>query len=261
MEGALWSNDALRGQLVDATSVLDPLLGDAAARLLRPDPKRRMTAEQLRLLLSGVQVAEEAEPALVEKSLDEDVMCLLRGLGQADENTLQVLTENVGVTSIDDLGKLSASELHEDGLTRVQAKSLKARFDAEMRVRELADAAAAKAGHGDEAGALGACLIAADDLVRLSPLMPSVGTKVQACRAKLAQVEEAAAAAAEASAAAAAAAAAASKPKLSAEEQKKQNEALYFAAQKGEMGKLEAAIAAGAEVDSKHVVSELSELE
>ena len=198
MEGALWSNDALRGQLVDATSVLDPLLGDAAARLLRPDPKRRMTAEQLRLLLSGVQVAEEAEPALVEKSLDEDVMCLLRGLGQADENTLQVLTENVGVTSIDDLGKLSASELHEDGLTRVQAKSLKARFDAEMRVRELADAAAAKAGHGDEAGALGACLIAADELVRLSPLMPSVGTKVQACRAKLAQVEEAAAAAAEA---------------------------------------------------------------
>ena len=63
LEGALWSNDALRGQLVDATSVLDPLLGDAAARLLRPDPKRRMTAEQLRLLLSGVQVAEEAEPA------------------------------------------------------------------------------------------------------------------------------------------------------------------------------------------------------
>ena len=90
MEGALWSNDALRAQLVDATSVLDPLLGDAAARLLRPDPKRRMTAEQLRLLLSGVQVAEEAEPALVEKSLDEDVMCLLRGLGLADDKFVNI---------------------------------------------------------------------------------------------------------------------------------------------------------------------------
>ena len=55
----------------------------------------------------------------------------------------------------------------------------------------------------------------------------------------------------------------ASKPKLSAAEQKKQNEALYFAAQKGEMGKLEAAIAAGAEVDwhNPDRVSELSELE
>ena len=318
MEGALWSNDALRGQLVDATRALDSLLGDAAARLLRPDPKRRMTAEQLRRLLSGVGVAEEAvEEALVEKSLDEDVMCLLRGLGQADEKTLQVLTENVGVTSIGDLGNLSASELHEDGLTRVQAKSLKARFDAEMRVRELADAAAAKAGHGDEAGALGACLIAADELVRLSPLMPSVGTKVQACRAKLAQVEEAAAAAAKAKAEAAAKAkaeaeakaakakaeaaakakaeaeakaqkeraaaaeaeaaarrqrqaaaaaeeASATKKKgLSAAEQKKQNEALYDAAKQGEMGKLEAAIAAGAEVDwhNPGYVSELSELE
>ena len=62
---------------------------------------------------------------------------------------------------------------------------------------------------------------------------------------------------------AAAAAAAASKPKLSAAEQKKQNEALYFAAEKGEMGKLEAAIAAGAEVDwhNPNRVSELSELE
>ena len=61
------------------------------------------------------------------------------------------------------------------------------------------------------------------------------------------------------------AAAAAAKPKLSAEEQKKQNEALFDAARDGEMGKLEAAIAAGAEVDWHHTdpgyVSELSELE
>ena len=54
----------------------------------------------------------------------------------------------------------------------------------------------------------------------------------------------------------------ASKPKLSAEEQKKQNKALYDAANRGEMGKLEAAIAAGAEVDwhNPGYVSELSEL-
>ena len=46
-------------------------------------------------------------------------------------------------------------------------------------------------------------------------------------------------------------------------EQKKQNEALYGASQNGEMGKLEAAIAAGAEVDwhNPGYVSELSELE
>ena len=46
-------------------------------------------------------------------------------------------------------------------------------------------------------------------------------------------------------------------------EQKKQNEALYRAARDGEMGKLEAAIAAGAEVDwhNPDTVSELSELE
>ena len=59
----------------------------------------------------------------------------------------------------------------------------------------------------------------------------------------------------------AAAAAPTKKKELSAEEQKKQNQALYDAAENGEMGKLEAAIAAGAEVDSKHWVSELSELE
>ena len=52
---------------------------------------------------------------------------------------------------------------------------------------------------------------------------------------------------------------------LSAEEQKQQNEALYYAVRDGEMGKLEAAIAAGAEVDwhnpGQYEVSELSELE
>ena len=62
--------------------------------------------------------------------------------------------------------------------------------------------------------------------------------------------------------------AAGAKPKLSAEEQKKkpektQNQALYDAASYGEMGKLEAAIAAGAEVDwhNPDRVSKLSELE
>ena len=61
----------------------------------------------------------------------------------------------------------------------------------------------------------------------------------------------------------AAAAAAGAKPKLSAEEQLEQNVALYGAARYGEMGKLEAAIAAGAEVDWHNPgrVSELSELE
>ena len=62
----------------------------------------------------------------------------------------------------------------------------------------------------------------------------------------------------------AAAAAAGAKPKLSAEEQLEQNEALYDAAwRSGEMGKLEAAIAAGAEVSwhNPDMVSELSELE
>ena len=247
MEGALWSNDALRGQLVDATSVLDPLLGDAAARLLRPDPKRRMTAEQLRLLLSGVQVAEEAvdEVVVEEEGVDEDVMCLLRGLGLADDKFVNIFVYDIGILSIDQFEGISAQDIktakQPGGFTVVQAKHIVNRFDAEMRVRELADAAAAKAGHGDEAGALGACLIAADELVRLSPLMPSVGTKVQACRAKLAQVEEA---------------------ELSAAEQKKQNEALYCAARDGEMGKFKAAIAAGAEVDwHDPYVSELSELE
>ena len=66
-------------------------------------------------------------------------------------------------------------------------------------------------------------------------------------------------------AAAAEEASATKKKELSAEEQKKQNKALYDAAQKGDMGKLEAAIAAGAEVDWHHTdpdyVSELSELE
>ena len=48
-----------------------------------------------------------------------------------------------------------------------------------------------------------------------------------------------------------------------AEEAKKQNEALYGASEKGEMGKFKAAIAAGAEVDWHNPlkVSELSELE
>ena len=51
--------------------------------------------------------------------------------------------------------------------------------------------------------------------------------------------------------------------KLSAEEQKQQNQALHHAAQNGYVGKLEAAIAAGAEVSwhSPNNVSELSELE
>ena len=68
---------------------------------------------------------------------------------------------------------------------------------------------------------------------------------------------------AEAGAAGAAAAAPTKKKELSAEEQKKQNQALYGAARDGEMGKLEAAIAAGAEVDwhNPDLVSELSELE
>ena len=46
-------------------------------------------------------------------------------------------------------------------------------------------------------------------------------------------------------------------------EQKKQNQALYDASEEGEMGKLEAAIAAGAEVDwhNPNDVSELSKLE
>ena len=62
---------------------------------------------------------------------------------------------------------------------------------------------------------------------------------------------------------AAAAAPATKKKELSAEEQKKQNEALFNAAEKGEMGKFKAAIAAGAEVDwhNPDWVSELSELE
>ena len=66
-----------------------------------------------------------------------------------------------------------------------------------------------------------------------------------------------------AKAAKAATAAKKKKKELSAEEQKKQNEALYWAARNGEMGKLEAAIAAGAEVDwhNPDRVSELSELE
>ena len=58
-------------------------------------------------------------------------------------------------------------------------------------------------------------------------------------------------------------ASASKKKELSAEEQKKQNEALFGASGRGDMGKLEAAIAAGAEVDwhNPDVVSELSELE
>ena len=58
-------------------------------------------------------------------------------------------------------------------------------------------------------------------------------------------------------------ASASKKKELSAEEQKKQNQALYGAAQNGEMGKFKAAIAAGAEVDwhNPDKVSELSELE
>ena len=61
----------------------------------------------------------------------------------------------------------------------------------------------------------------------------------------------------------AAAAAAGAKPKLSAEEQLEQNKALFHAATLGDMGKLEAAIAAGAEVSwhNPDMVSELSELE
>ena len=61
----------------------------------------------------------------------------------------------------------------------------------------------------------------------------------------------------------AAAVSASKKKKLSAEGQKQQNEALYGAARDGEMGKLEAAIAAGAEVDwhNPNAISELSELE
>ena len=64
-------------------------------------------------------------------------------------------------------------------------------------------------------------------------------------------------------AAAAEEASATKKKELSAEEQKKQNQALYDAWGNGEMGKLEAAIAAGAEVDwhNPRNVSELSELE
>ena len=64
-------------------------------------------------------------------------------------------------------------------------------------------------------------------------------------------------------AAAAEEASATKKRELSAEEQKQQNEALFGAARSGEMGKLEAAIAAGAEVDwhNPNHVSELSELE
>ena len=64
-------------------------------------------------------------------------------------------------------------------------------------------------------------------------------------------------------AAAAEEASATKKKELSAAEQKKQNEALYDASEKGEMGKFKAAIAAGAEVDwhNPDKVSELSELE
>ena len=113
MEGALWSNDALRGQLVDATSVLDPLLGDAAARLLRPDPKRRMTAEQLRLLLSDAGVAEEAvdEVMVEEEGVDEDVMCLLRGLGLADDKFVNIFVYDIGILSIDQFEGISAQDI------------------------------------------------------------------------------------------------------------------------------------------------------
>ena len=69
--------------------------------------------------------------------------------------------------------------------------------------------------------------------------------------------------AAEAEAAAAAAAALAAAGLREGATQKEKNEALFGASQNGEMGKLEAAIAAGAEVDWHHpdLVSELSELE
>ena len=93
-----------------------------------------------------------------------------------------------------------------------------------------------------------------------------VQAQAQAKKERAAAVEarrKAEAAEAKAKTRAVAAKAKASKPKLSAAEQKKQNKALFDASENGEMGKLEAAIAAGAEVDwhNPNHVSELSKLE
>ena len=136
-----------------------------------------------------------------------------------------------GVETIEDLVQLSETELKADvGLALMHAK-------------KLAKAAKAKAKAAAKAKA-------------------EAEAKAQKERAAAAEAE--AAARRQRQAAAAAEEASATKKKgLSAEEQKQQNKALYGAARFGEMGKLEAAIAAGAEVDwhNPDKVSELSELE
>ena len=54
LQGALWSNDRLRRELISVTQKLDQLLGKAVHHLLHMDQERRILASQLRVLLSDL---------------------------------------------------------------------------------------------------------------------------------------------------------------------------------------------------------------
>ena len=161
-----------------------------------------------------------------------------------------------GVETIEDLVQLSETELKADvRLALMHAKKLAKAAAAEAEAKANAEAAAEAKAEAEAAAA---------------KAKAEAEAKAKAEAEAKAQKERAAAAEAEAAArrqrqaaAAAEEASATKKKELSAEEQKQQNEALYDAAWHGEMGKLEAAIAAGAEVDwhNPDFVSELSELE
>ena len=53
LKGALWSNEPLQREFIEAARRLDPRLGEAARHLLNPDPRRRIPAAALVQLLSG----------------------------------------------------------------------------------------------------------------------------------------------------------------------------------------------------------------
>ena len=162
----------------------------------------------------------------------------------------------------------AAKEEEEQQQKRREAEAAAAAAKAKVEAEAEAEAAAAKA--KAEAKAKAKAKVEAEAEAAAAKAKAEAEAAAAAARAK-AEAEAAAAAAkakAEAAAVAAkakAAAAAAAKPKLSAAEQKKQNQALFDAAYNNDVGKLEAAIAAGAEVDWHHTdpdyVSELSELE
>ena len=156
--------------------------------------------------------------------------------------------EEVGLTKLSEMAELEDDMLQhvEEKLPRLKRKNFRPAIE---KLKGAAAAAAAKEEEEQQQKRREAEAAAAAAKAKAEAEAAAAKAKVEA---------ETAAAKAKAEAEAAAA-----KPKLSAEEQKKQNEALYDAAEKGEMGKLEAAIAAGAEVDwhNPDMVSELSELE